>query len=79
MKKNTPAATKALESGIESTFVQRKNLGQICYEAMILTKNKKAIICMIDRSLKKKEQIYSAKIVALHGFSALRICLSYAA
>jgi len=79
MKKNTPAATKALKSGIAATFVQGKNLGQICYEAMILTKNKKAILCMIDRSLEKKKQIYSAKIVALHGFSALRVCLSYTA
>ena len=77
--KNTAAAAKALESGIEGIFQTRRNQGQICNEIMIETKSGKALIGMIDRSLPESERIYNCKVVSKKGKTAYQICLEYAA
>ena len=75
--KTTKAANKALASGIESTYVKRRCQGQLCYEEMILTKNGRALIGMVDTTL-DENPLYGLKVVRVKGKTAHQICRDYA-
>ena len=75
--KNTKAATKALDSGIDGIYIKRINQGQICSDIMVLTNNNKALLGRIDLSLPSDKRIYGCKVVRETGKSAYQICRSY--